>query len=280
MYFDGQLPDIIFVEKSLTNKKILTMEEILKWLQGPRRWGEGVALYNRYGVNRMFMQMFKLRGENTQTKAMLVEELRKLVGLTENDLRIMSRFASDDNEEKTTGGQATPTPTQKKHAPKVFRFRERFPFLAKEECPDVLKVLVADAITTHDNYTNAHAELAGKNDGETTKETEKLSEEVVENMIENKAIWEELEHYEKTGELLGKHPKVKAAMASEEYADMADLELQRALTNARSNLSKAKKRLRHVGNNEERQAEALAIRDKWETEKMAIEEELARRKKK
>ena len=279
MYFNGQLPDIIFVEKSLTNKKILTMEEILKWLQGPRRWGEGVALYNRYGVNRMFMQMFKLRGENTQTKAMLVEELRKLVGLTENDLRIMSRFASDDNEEKTTGGQATPTPTQKKHAPKVFRFRERFPFLAKEECPDVLKVLVADAITAYNRWKEGHATLASMADGECDGTTERLAAETVENMIEDRTIMAELDHYGKTGELLGVHPKVKAYIDAAGYTKMTDLKLQRALTNTRSNLSKTKKRIAKA-EGEEQQTEALALRDKWEAEKTAIEQELERRKKK
>lgn len=252
------------------------MKEIIAWLQGTRPWMEGVELYRRHGVNRMIKQTFTVRGENEQTRQILVEELRKLAGLTERELRNMPRYAQKG---KNAPGQVVDQAIKKPTKKKVFNFRERFPFLADDNCPDVLKVLVADTITAYNRWKEGHATLASMADGECDGTTERLAAETVENMIEDRAIMAELDHYGKTGELLGVHPKVKAYIDAAGYTKMTDLELQRALTNTRSNLSKAKKRIAKA-EGEEQQTEALALRDKWEAEKTAIEQELERRKKK
>ena len=84
-----------------------------------------------------------------------------------------------------------------------FKLREEFPFLKKKECPGVLKELVADMLTAYDNYVEGHRKLVEAMDEQVIAE---LSQSVVEDYLENRMIWEELEHYKKTGELLAKHP--------------------------------------------------------------------------
>lgn len=42
---------------------------------------------------------------------------------------------------------------------KMIRFREKYPFLNSPDCPDVLKILVADMFTAYGNYKAAHARL-------------------------------------------------------------------------------------------------------------------------
>ena len=104
---------------------------------------------------------------------------------------------------------------------------------------------------------------------------------MVENFIENKAIWAELDYYREHGTLLGNHPKVKEAMSVAGYARLTDMEVQRALANARSNLSKARRKVAsyEAAANEPRLADARLLVEKWNTEKTALEQEVERRKK-
>ena len=55
-------------------------EQIISYLQGPRNFAEGVALYEIFGVNRMLKAKFRQIGECEMTKGALFEELRKLAG--------------------------------------------------------------------------------------------------------------------------------------------------------------------------------------------------------
>ena len=68
-------------------------EQIISYLQGPRNFAEGVALYEIFGVNRMLKAKFRQIGECEMTKGALFEELRKLAGLSEMDFSSMRRTA-------------------------------------------------------------------------------------------------------------------------------------------------------------------------------------------
>ncbi len=262
---------------------MITHQEIVTWLKGLRPWTEGVALYDRYGVNRMYKEMFRLRGENVQTRGILVEELRKIAGLTDDEMRRLKRTGKPsparNPQTAPPKNDQTVNPQNDQTATKVIRFRERFPFLNEESCPDVLKVLVADLFTAYGRYKEAHARLVVMPDSQADATAEKEAAAIVENYIENHAIWDELEHYRDHGTLLGRHPKVKAFMAAGSFENMSDIDVQRALANARSNLSKAKKKYTAAGDDESRQADAQTLIDKWEAEKTALEAEVERRKK-
>lgn len=68
-------------------------EQIISYLQGPRNYSEGVALYELFGFNRMLKAKFRQVGECDMTKAALFEELRKLAGLREDEFISMRRKA-------------------------------------------------------------------------------------------------------------------------------------------------------------------------------------------
>ncbi len=61
-------------------------QEIITYLAGPRNFIQGVELYEKYGINRMLKKSFRRQGETETMKAILLEELRKLAGLSECDL--------------------------------------------------------------------------------------------------------------------------------------------------------------------------------------------------
>jgi hypothetical protein len=86
---------------------------------------------------------------------------------------------------------------------KAFRLRDEFPFLNSKDCPQELKILVADMITAHDTYIAEHKKL---HDSLSDAEIAEVSKSVVENYLENREIWEELNHYKKNRKVLGKHP--------------------------------------------------------------------------
>jgi len=83
-------------------------EEIKAWLQGPRVYMEGVALYDRYGVNKQLKAAFN-RNNDRSTADMLVYELGKIANITEQELKTMPRVA----ENKTAAVVPAKIPTAK-----------------------------------------------------------------------------------------------------------------------------------------------------------------------
>ena len=63
---------------------------ITEYLTGPRDYREGVALYQRYGVNLMLKRRFSL-DETAVSRDMLFDELRKIAGLTEYEFNALPR---------------------------------------------------------------------------------------------------------------------------------------------------------------------------------------------
>ncbi|MCS2963572.1 hypothetical protein NXV12_23080 [Bacteroides thetaiotaomicron] len=62
-------------------------QEIITYLAGPRNFIQGVELYEKYGINRMLKKSFRRQGETETMKAILLEELRKLAGFPNVNLR-------------------------------------------------------------------------------------------------------------------------------------------------------------------------------------------------
>lgn len=58
-------------------------------------------------------------------------------------------------------------------------------------------------ITAYNDYVRAHEELFSAS---TFEDIESASRTTVESYLENRRIWDELNHYKKTGQILGKHP--------------------------------------------------------------------------
>lgn len=68
-------------------------EQIISYLEGPRDYSQGVALYEQFGPNRMLKAKFRQIGECEMTRGTLIEELRKLSGMSEAEFAGMHRKA-------------------------------------------------------------------------------------------------------------------------------------------------------------------------------------------
>ncbi|WP_290458585.1 hypothetical protein, partial [Duncaniella muris] len=165
---------------------------------------------------------------------------------------------------------------------KMIRFREKYPFLNEPDCPDILKVLVNDMFAAFDTYRTAFAHLQALPD-ETIAEAAEQAEKVVNSYLANREIWDELEHYRTTGEILGRAAKFKEAQKAEPVEDLAalsDLDLAKKLNSARVNQSKKSTALKEAEAAGKDTAAAAAALESWTATRARIEAEIERRKKK
>lgn len=108
----------------------------------------------------------------------------RVLAMDENADRIEE--LTDQLDEARSKYAETPEPVKK-----MIRFREKYPFLNSPDCPDVLKVLVADMFTSYDNYKAAHARLQVLADDEAAAAVADC-EKVVTEYLKNREIWDEL----------------------------------------------------------------------------------------
>lgn len=308
------------------------IQEIIDYLKGPRPWAAGVALYLKHGKNLMLRKTFMRCAETADLHATLVEELRKLAGLSPGEFAALKREAaaptppvqeqakksdtddelmeladslgvtvdelftdefrervlsSEENEDRIAELEERLEEAEQKYkaipqpVAKMIRFRERFKFLNEPDCPDELKVLVADMFTALGAYKEAHAALVTLPDNADLKEAAALAEKTVENYLANREMWEELEYYREHREILGKCEKLKALKETQQLEKASDLELSRLMNSAAANTSKQKKRLEEAqadGDQERIEAATTALAT-WEAKKTAIKAELEKRKK-
>lgn len=312
-------------------KKVITA-----YLCGPRDYAEGVALYQRYGVNLRLKRQFAVE-DTAVIREILFDELRKLAGLSEIEFNNLPRqavkktpqpdskqtkavildddksdesalmeladsfgvtvdelvspdfqervLAMDENanriEELTDELEAARSKYAEAPEPvrKMIRFREKYPFLNSPDCPDVLKILVADMFTAYGNYKAAHARLQVLGDADAATAAADC-ETVVTEYLKNREIWDELEYYRENGAILGKAAKFREMEATEDLSKISDVDLMGQLRSAGVQESKAKKAVeesRAKGSPNEK-AEAAFV--KWSNRKKELKAEIDRRKKK
>lgn len=165
---------------------------------------------------------------------------------------------------------------------KMIRFREKYTFLNNPDCPDILKILVNDLFTAYDTYKTAFANLQLIPD-ETIAEAATEAEKVVTAYLANREIWDELEHYRTTGEILGKAAKfreLEKAEPVEDLTELSDLDLVKKLNSARANQSKQRKALKKAEADGKDTEAATAALESWTDTRTRIEAEIERRKKK
>lgn len=257
-------------------------QTIIDYLTGKRDYRKGVALYEQYGCNLMLKATFRRNDRSDLLEATLIEELRKLSGLSESEFARLKRDktrttpAAAAEAAATTAATTAPTGQPSpadEAAEKRIRFRKRFPFLSRPDCPEVLKILVSDMFTAHENYVAAHARLAAMDDNADPAQAEAVTWEVADNFLDNRLCMEELDYYRENGRLLGKHAKVKAFIKAGEVKTLDDISLVSYMKNARSNVSKWKKRVEQGGGDKAREA----LND-WTIKQVTAENEIFKRK--
>ena len=265
-------------------------EKIKAYLQGPRPYQQGVDLFRQYGNNLMLKATFRRVPESETLRQTLYEELRKLAGLTEEEFRSMKRFAVAPKGEKTSSESVVepvkvklkidvkPEPVGSPVVQKVIRFRERFPFLNDADCPDVLKILVADMFTAYDTYVKTYNAIVDAPEDASNEEILLMAATTVENYLEDRAIFMELEHYRDNKELLGAHPRVFAAIMAEDLSSKSDIELMKMARNSSTNVSKWKAKVANATDEKEKQNAEKQL-ERWEKTKSVVKAELDKRKK-
>lgn len=89
---------------------------------------------------------------------------------------------------------------------------DEFPFLDEDNCPEELKILVADKRKHYRKWVEAHNQLliiateAGTEASMTEEQIFDLAVLAVDNWEANQAIYAELDHYKKEKKILGEHP--------------------------------------------------------------------------
>ena len=90
--------------------------------------------------------------------------------------------------------------TNKKQLPII---RTQWPFLAENDCPPELKLLISDKITAYRNCVENYDQMVSATN---TEERLKSVHSLVSNFIENHEIFRELKHYRDHKKVLGEHP--------------------------------------------------------------------------
>lgn len=255
-------------------------QQIRAYLCGPRDYAEGLDLYRRHGSNRMLARRFALDPTET-TRQMLLDELRRMAGISPAEYDRLPRLAKQPRHASPDADipSAPATVPVPKTERRMERFRQRYPFLQSPDCPDVLKIMVADMFTAYADYKSAHAQLAVLDDVQTLQ-TAELCEKAVNAYLANREIWDELEYYKANGTILGKSAKFRDARQIEDLAALADVDLMRKLQSAQVNVSKQRKRLADASADGKDTAKIEAALNLWTDKKTMYEAEVARRKKK
>lgn len=182
-------------------------QEILNWLKSNRSFDKGLELYMKYGKSLSLKKQLNMQGDIPLIRGMLFEELRKIAEISTEEFNgILAqplKKALIDIPVETSKNPEPPKLVEiSEMVKKAIRLREEFPFLKSPDCPNELKILVADMITAYEQYKLAHEKLFEEM---TPEQAFDITKDLVENYIENREIWEELTHYKEKGELLGKH---------------------------------------------------------------------------
>ena len=233
---------------------ILTMKiQILNWIKYDRQFKTGLALYMQYGINLALKTTFNRQGESPYNLAILITELSKLALIHADEVAAMlavpvANYKKQEplkivtEEIPTPVLPAAPIPPVVNIIPenvlKSIRLRDEFPFLNSKDCPDLLKVLVADMLSAYDNYKLAHEALFTSENEEQMLINAKAT---VDNYLENRLIWDELNHYKQHHEILAKHPIFEEKQEILKICDMNGQQLAKEKVNLYKAIGRLKK---------------------------------------
>ena len=197
----------------------------------------------------------------------------KVLAMDENAERIDE--LTEELENARSKYEATPEPVKK-----MIRFREKYKFLNNPDCPDILKILVADMFTAYSQYKAAFTDLQSMPDNAEGAEAFASCEKLVENYLLNREIWDELDHYRRTGTILGKAAKFREIEAAADLAALSDVDLMKKIQSAKVNVSKNKRRLADLKSSGTSDEKVTALFDTWVDRLDTLEKDRDRRKKK
>lgn len=241
------------LQTKVINTRFNAMKDaILNYLRSDRRFDPGVKLYRKVGQNKMLLRKLNIQGATQHNLEMLHYQLFKVTGLPDSDFfSIMQRPVLEpsaprivmapssvdvngpDQGQSDVGKISVVEATKKK-------LRDEFPFLSDKSCPDAFKILVADMLTAHENYVRAHNDLFNISD---EKQAFEAADRLISNYLDNRAIWDELNHYKNSGQILGAHPYFAGQRRRKELSDMSVPDLINLKDRLEMNIWRNKKKM-------------------------------------
>jgi len=158
-------------------------QDIITWLKSGANAQEGVQLMKRAGAPSLALSL--VSSNPSRYKKMMVEWL-------------VQRFGVDES--LSVVRQTTDVVVFKE---KTKSFREEFPFLNQPNCPVELEALASRKFSRYHDYVKLHPKLR---ECRSLEECAKVARELLDSYMENRAIWAELNYYQKHKAILGKHP--------------------------------------------------------------------------
>ncbi|MEA4822033.1 MAG: hypothetical protein VB122_07420 [Erysipelotrichales bacterium] len=241
-------------------------KDIIKWLKtnnqkdysySDEQYKEGLRLFeintNNKGVLR-FLNTDKIKQKH---KEKLHYKLTSLLGKSIESKNIVV---------------VTPTINHSEVKPQITTIREVLK-------PDKLVALKAKSGQIFAKAAQQHRELTDKyflRDSLTEdeqKEVEPIVLDIASSMNENISILQELDHYEKTGEILGNHPDLIAV----DYSVLEDVVLEKKIKTVMSNIANYSKKLK-TAKGEKKKAIAIKVQE-LKKKKQELLDERNRRKK-
>lgn len=125
----------------------------------------------------------------------------------------------------------------------TFSLRGQYPFLNEKDCPDELKILVADKIAAYNRYAEAHAKLQDHAAGKLTLSDAEITQLAGEASAEfeiNQDIARELDYYKEHKTVLGEHPLFAELAMERKVAAMTNEQAHKIISSAPPYISRKK----------------------------------------
>lgn len=186
-------------------------EAVIAWLKEGCNLKRGVALYFQHGDNERFKTLLRSCPNRQVAKLKLL--LCRMAGLEETNYSGVIREMERD------------------------RFREMYAFLSDRDCPNELKILAADKITTYWRIVELHDKLFTCDKNDVCLAT---AFELVNVFIEDYRIKQELDYYKTHHGILGKHGIFEVQNRVDQIRKMSVRELLRKEKQLRDNIWRIK----------------------------------------
>lgn len=221
-------------------------QRILNYLRSDRSFDSGLVLYMEVGQSMSFKTVLNRQGYSQYNHDLLLDQLRIAGDISNDEFRAIIEIPVKKEVPVIVLGPPTTEEVSAfitelpEYVRKSIKLRDEFPFLKEKDCPEELKILVADMISAYENYMMAHERLFK---AASPEDFAAATAEVVENYLENREIWDELVHYKEKKELLGKHPVFAQMERFNEIRKMKGDELAKIQKSLENNISRNKKKI-------------------------------------
>lgn len=158
-------------------------EDVIIWLKNGANAQEGVQLMQRACAPSLTLRL--IRANPVANKRLMVSFLIQQYGIAEDYSVCWSQ------------------PEVVFQPKKARSFREEFSFLNEAGCPVELEALASRKFARYHAYIDLHKQLRDCGD---LNACAKVARELIDSYLENRAIWAELNYYQRHRTILGKHP--------------------------------------------------------------------------